>query len=51
MNLFAKTLPQLKPILKQKPVQCEKAALFYSALATVTIGPSLYPNPELVERP
>ena len=48
MNLFAKTLPPLKPILKQKSAQSEKAALFYNALATVSIGPTLYPNPELL---
>ncbi len=48
MNLFAKTLQPLKPILKQKSVEQEKMALFYDALATVTIGPSLYPHPELL---
>jgi hypothetical protein len=48
MNLFAKTLQPLKPILKQKSAESEKSALFYNALATVTIGPTLYPHPDLL---
>ena len=49
MNLFAKNLPTLKPIIKQKTEQDEKAAMFFSALASVTIGSTLFPNPELLE--
>lgn len=49
MNFFAKSLPPLKPILKQKTVFDEKVILYNNALANVTIGLSLYPNPELLE--
>ncbi len=48
MNLFAKNIAPLKPILKQKSVQSEKSVMFYEALGRITIGASLYPNPELV---
>ncbi len=48
MNLFAKNIEPLKPILKQKNPNALKAQLFFEALANVTIGSSLYPNPELL---